>query len=92
MAERDWSVYRHAEEQVKQFAKASEFPSESMQGQAAEERMHAAGSVEGAQQAVIDWAQLRGAVERDHLEEELESIAMQGMRTLSFASLGPRET
>lgn len=55
MAERDRSIYHHEQENVDKCGKAWKFLMDSMQGQPVEERMHAAGSVEGAWKAVMDW-------------------------------------
>lgn len=51
---------------------------QAMQGQTVEERMHATGYVEGARKAVMNWYQPRGHAERDHLEKDVEDIAMLG--------------
>ena len=78
MTERDRSVHRHGQEKVEKCEKAWEFRMESMQGQPVEERMHAAGLVEGAWKAVMDWYQPKEDAERDHLQKSFENIAMQG--------------
>ena len=76
MEERNRSVHRHGQQRVEKCEKAWEFLMEAMQGQRVEERMHAAGSVEGAWKAVMVWYQPHGDAERDHLEKEFENIAM----------------
>ena len=48
MEERNRSIYLHGQQRVEKCEKAWEFLMEAMQGQPVEERMHAAGSVEGA--------------------------------------------
>lgn len=54
MAERDRSIYQHGQVGVEKCDRAWGFPMEAMQGQSAEENMHAAGPVEGAWKAAMD--------------------------------------
>ena len=84
MEERNRSVNCHAQHRVEKCEKAWEFLMEAMQGQHVEERMHAAGSVEGAWTAVIAWDPPQGDSERNDLEKEFENIAMQGDEDLQL--------
>ena len=52
--ERDRSVYRHGQERVEEGEEASELLVNPMQGQPVKEKMHAAGSVQGAWKSVMD--------------------------------------